>query len=453
MLIRVIIKNLFSFKDYTEFNMLPGRSTRMPHHLYEAGSVSVLKLNALYGANGAGKSNLIKSLDLLRSFVTEGQLPIEFITEVFKFDAESRKKDVYLGVEFIKDGTPFYYGITINQGIVVEEELQISGLGKKDDVTLFLRKDSADKKQLSLSFHEDVMKDKIAANYPEFLQSEVLERDELVLHYLQKRQHPVFNIYKKAFDWFKNDLVIIFPHYSPELLVLSIEQDAHFANFSADIMNSFKTGIQKIEVSNMSLEEYFGVDNREESARIRAELKAHPDKVITFRNQFEQVVFTSKDNKEFAKRLYFLHGEDNGANRFYAAEESDGTRRLLEYIPALYGAIYSPKVYLIDEIERSLHPLLIKELARKFSQDTTTKGQLIFTTHESNLLDQDIFRPDEIWFAEKKADGATELYALSEFKEHHTIDIRKGYLNGRYGAIPFMGNLRDLKWDTYAEAR
>jgi AAA15 family ATPase/GTPase len=92
-------------------------------------------------------------------------------------------------------------------------------------------------------------------------------------------------------------------------------------------------------------------------------------------------------------------------------------------------------------------------LVRKFSQDETTKGQLIFTTHESNLLDQDIFRPDEIWFAEKKPNGSTELYVLSEFKEHHTKDIRKGYLNGRYGAIPFLSNLQDLKWDKYAEAQ
>ncbi|MBK6622688.1 MAG: ATP-binding protein [Saprospirales bacterium] len=127
-------------------------------------------------------------------------------------------------------------------------------------------------------------------------------------------------------------------------------------------------------------------------------------------------------------------------------------RRLLDYLPALYSVIHSPKVYLIDEIERSIHPLLIKELARKFSHNESTSGQLIFTTHESILLDQDIFRPDEIWFAEKKKDGATEIHALSEFKEHHTIDIRKGYLNGRYGAIPFLGNLKDLKWEEYAEA-
>lgn len=76
-------------------------------------------------------------------------------------------------------------------------------------------------------------------------------------------------------------------------------------------------------------------------------------------------------------------------------------------------------------------------------------GQLIFTTHESNLLDQELFRQDEIWFAEKNQDGATDLYSLSDFKEHKTIDIRKGYLTGRYGSIPFLGNLKDLNWHEY----
>lgn len=130
-------------------------------------------------------------------------------------------------------------------------------------------------------------------------------------------------------------------------------------------------------------------------------------------------------------------------------EESDGTVRLLDLVPAFRDLVQKKKVYFIDEIERSLHPLLIKNLIKKFSEDKDTKGQLIFTTHESNLLDQDIFRQDEIWFAEKDNTGSTDLYSLSSFKEHKTIDIQKGYLSGRYGSIPFLGNLQDLNWHNY----
>jgi AAA15 family ATPase/GTPase len=126
---------------------------------------------------------------------------------------------------------------------------------------------------------------------------------------------------------------------------------------------------------------------------------------------------------------------------------------LLEYIPALSFLINTDATFVIDEIERSVHPLIIKELIAKFSEDQDTKGQLIFSTHESNLLDQDIFRTDEIWFAEKNNAGASKLYSLSDFKEHNTIDIRKGYLNGRYGAVPFLGNLEDLNWNKYSDAK
>ncbi|MBK7336624.1 MAG: ATP-binding protein [Saprospirales bacterium] len=406
----------------------------------------------MYGANGAGKSNLINALDLLRGFVTQGNLPIEFLTETFRLDEESRKKDVYLGIEFLKDSVPYYYGLTLNQGIVIEEELQISGLGSKEDITLFSRKDSANKHQLSLSFNEEVMLDKEASLFPSFLKNEVLERNKPVLYFMRNRQNAVFEQYKKAFDWFSKDLVTILPTTKPGGLALRLEQDSRFYEFASEIMQTFNTGIQSIRVETIPIEDFFGEDDKEEAARITAELKADPERVRAIRNPYEEILFVWKDEKAYAKRMFFFHQEDGGINRFSLAEESDGTRRLLDYLPALYSVIHSPKVYLIDEIERSIHPLLIKELARKFSHNESTSGQLIFTTHESILLDQDIFRPDEIWFAEKKKDGATEIHALSEFKEHHTIDIRKGYLNGRYGAIPFLGNLKDLKWEEYAEA-
>ena len=101
---------------------------------------------------------------------------------------------------------------------------------------------------------------------------------------------------------------------------------------------------------------------------------------------------------------------------------------------------------LIDEVERSLHPILIKEIITKLSESETAKGQLVFTTHESCLLDQDILRPDEIWFAQKDQDQATQFYPLSDFNIHKTANIENGYLNGRYGGIPFLSNLKDLHW-------
>jgi hypothetical protein len=450
MLVRFLVKNLFSFKELTEFNMLPGRSNRMSYHVYKSRDIELLKLNAMYGANGAGKSNLIRALALLSEFVRTGNLPIEFLIQTFKFDKDSRKKDVYLGVEFIKDEIPYYYGITINQGIIIEEELMISGIDKKEDLSLFVRVDKVGSKDLTLDFSKEVMNDKEASVFPVFLKNEVLDRNKPVLYYMASRKNIVFEPFKKALEWFTNDLVPIMPLSRPTGLPLQLELDQGFYDFASQVMQSFNTGIQSIKVENIAIEEFFGEEDKQQAERITAELKANPNKIRPFRTEHEEILFVLDGDQVFAKRLYFLHDTDGGIEKFTAAEESDGTNRLLDYLPAFYTAIKTKSIYLIDEIERSIHPLLIKELIKKFSHDKLTQGQLIFSTHESNLLDQDIFRPDEIWFAEKNK-GQTEMYALSEFKEHHTIDIRKGYLNGRYGGIPFLGNLKDLNWEKYAE--
>jgi hypothetical protein len=424
----------------------------MPWHIYKTRSIDLLKLNVMYGANGAGKSNLIAALRHLRTFVIKGKMPIGLINQTFKFDEGSREKDVYLGVEFVQDDIPYYYGITINQGIIVEEELQVSGLNKKEDLVLFRRTDSVDENNLKVEFAAEVQNDKEADLFVSFLENEILKRNQPILHYMKNRRSKVFQIYRNAFLWFERVLEIITPHSRPGGLPLQLELDPSFYQFVKNTMVTFNTGIRDILIEDIPVEEYFGADNKAEVDRVVAEVKASQRKMKSLRTRHEDVIFTLKDNKVVAKRIVFTHQQDNGAIKFSPSEESDGTRRLLDYLPALYRVIYHSRIYFVDEIERSIHPLLIKELIDKFSKDQHTKGQLIFSTHESNLLDQDIFRTDEIWFAEKSKIGATQLYPLSDFKEHHTIDIRKGYLSGRYGAIPFLGNLKDLNWDVYAEA-
>ncbi len=440
MLIRFLVKNLFSFKELTEFNMLPGRNTRMPHHIYPVAGINVLKLNAMYGANGAGKSNLIKAIETLQDFILNDEIPIELITQTFKFDPESKRKDIYLGIEFSMGGDPFYYGLTIREGIVVEEELQISGLGIKKDQPLFLRTDDVLENKLKISFGEIYLKYPNNKSFAEFLEQNVIQRNKLVLPYFKPRHSTNFPAIFLAAEWFKSHLHIISPFTKPTQQAIRFEKVIDFKAFASNTMSAFKTGVKEISVQSIPIEQYFGVDNRDKAEKVTADLKANPGLVSTTLTPIEEIIFVLEDGVAKAKRLVFHHEEDDGQITFYADEESDGTRRLVDYLPPLYSAIHDQKVYLIDEIERSIHPLLIREMISKFSADKQTKGQMIFTTHESTLLDQDIFRQDEIWFAEKKADGATELYPLSEFKEHATIDIRKGYLNGRYGAIPFLAN-------------
>jgi hypothetical protein len=126
-------------------------------------------------------------------------------------------------------------------------------------------------------------------------------------------------------------------------------------------------------------------------------------------------------------------------------DESDGTRRLLDLLPALHQMQKQGGVYFVDEIDRSMHPILVRRLVEFFLASCgESPGQLMFTTHESSLLDLDLLRRDEIWFAEKDYEQATRLYSLADFKVRNDLEIRKHYLQGRFGAIPFLGNLDRL---------
>jgi AAA15 family ATPase/GTPase len=137
--------------------------------------------------------------------------------------------------------------------------------------------------------------------------------------------------------------------------------------------------------------------------------------------------------------------QDGQAIPFGIEQESDGTKRILDLIPALHSFKQKPLCYFIDEIDRSLHPMLAREFIDFFFRSCQNRpAQLIVTTHESSLLDQDLLRRDEIWFAEKDEQGATKLYSLLDFAPRNDLDLRKNYLQGRFGAIPFLGGMERL---------
>ena len=131
---------------------------------------------------------------------------------------------------------------------------------------------------------------------------------------------------------------------------------------------------------------------------------------------------------------------------FELGEESDGSIRLLDFIPMLIDLKQNEVDYLIDEIDRSMHPMLSQKILECYFSglDAGHDTQLIFSTHECNLLNLDLIRADEVWFVEKSKDGASHLTSLAEYKPRE--DVRKGYLQGRYGAIPFFAPIQFLKW-------
>ncbi|MFK7947110.1 MAG: ATP/GTP-binding protein [Saprospiraceae bacterium] len=450
MLIRFTIENVFSFGERKEFNMLPyGRLGTLKHHLYKVNNFNVLKMASIYGANGAGKSNLIKALQHFQNLVLNENVTGNERNIAFKFNDASQSQ--LFVVEFIQDNIPFYYGIEVFEGLILTEELYESGLGIKEDKLIFERKTTKEGK-VSIQFMDAFENDLRSQVLKSILLEEFIKPKELILKILSNRENQFLQIIKKVFRWFEKTLNIITPESKPRALAHRVDVDTNFRHYAESLMCSFNIGITSLNTEKKHIRDFFGIDNENELKKLILELEQSPNNMIGITSRRgDEIIIVKEEEEVFVKRLKVGHlGKRNQLKLFNLEEVSDGTIRLLDFIPALQNILSTQKVFIIDEIERSIHPLLIKELIRKVSLDENTKGQLIFTTHESNLLDQKIFRQDEIWFVEKDKNGSTDLYALSDFKrEHNTINIQKGYLNGRYGSIPFLANLTDLNWQEY----
>jgi len=449
MLIRFVINNLFSFGAEKEFNMLPSsQSKNLDHHKYNVGDgFELLKMSSVYGANGAGKSNLIKSLFLLKDMLLNENISQSFTDKQFKLLKSKNKLSQILSVEFFQNEKSFYYAIEINDGIIFTEELYESGLGKKDDELIFERKTDKDKKTL-IKFSEKFESDNENLVLKKVIEKSLSKPNKPIFKLLTTLENPFLADIGTALNWFEDTLQIVMPSSKPIALAHQIDIDKVFRQYASDIMLSFNTGIRGIKPERKKLKEFFGEDI--ELDELLKDIEDSPQKMIGKRWNGEEIILVKEDEEVMVKQLKLEHsGKEGVIADFNLDEESDGTVRLLDFIPAFNSVANESKVFVIDEIERSIHPLLIKALVEKFSQDKQSNGQLIFTTHESSLLDQSIFRPDEIWFVEKDKSGCTDIYPLSDFKEHNITNIRKGYLNGRYGSIPFLANLKDLNWHQY----
>ncbi len=451
MLIRFVVNNVYSFGSQKEFNMIPNSRLRtLEKHKYNIKGFELLKMASIYGANGAGKSNLIKSIDILKRIILNEGGTSKLRDNQFKFISKGDSSIQTLAIEFIQDDTPLYYGIEVEDGVIKTEELYISGLGKNEDKLIFERK-TENTTQIKLSFTDKFEVEEKTQVLKQILIEEFIKPNEPILKLISNRENEYLYPAKLAIKWFRENLQIITPDSQPIALAHRIDVDSEFKKYAEDIMCSFHVGITSINTEKKEIHKFFGEDNDNQVENLIKEVEDSPSKMVGLRSRAGMELILVKESGEtFVKQLMLEHkGKDDQIEKFNLSEESDGTIRLLDFIPAFQDLISKNKVFLIDEIERSIHPLLIKELLKKFSSDEESKGQLIFTTHESNLLDQDLFRQDEIWFAEKDKNGLTDLYSLSDFKEHKTIDIRKGYLNGRYGSIPFLANLHDLNWHRY----
>ncbi|MCD9574864.1 AAA family ATPase [Flavobacterium soyae] len=447
MLIRFVVSNFMSFKDETEFNMLPIKgngSTKLKTHISETSSgISVLKTAAIYGANAAGKSNLINAIAYLKDIIINEENTLMPRSKRFRIDSSYKTKPTTFRLEYEYKGIHFDYAIEISKGKITEEWLyKINSVKSNKEELLYMRKNN------DVEFGVFFNKSKDLDYLKKFLKKE-LKNNQSVLDacYGVLDDVEILDLIFLAFC----RLTIVKPSSKSFVYSESILTGNKSTDFAKTLLANSKTGIEDLVVKEIDVDVFFSYSDedfkKEMIDDLETALENREDKsvdvVLTFPFNSQINVLKKKKENYVVRILKTKHF--NSEELFDLDEESDGTNRLYELSPAFEQLIHEDDVvYIVDELERSMHPLLAKELLRLFSTSKAKKSQLIFTTHESHLLDDELLRRDEIWFTEKKSDGSTEFYPLSNFNPRGDKILERGYLEGRYGGIPFLGDFSKL---------
>lgn len=435
MLVKFAVENFRSFRDEVVLDMVASSESQHKHHVIEDNQgkkVTILRAAAIYGANASGKSNLVGAISFARDFIINGTKSDQKIPIIpFKLDSSSNEKPSKFEFIIKYQGILYTYGFVIDKNNVLEEWLHV--VQNKREAMFFERlttkKDEANVK-IGPSFAKE------NSDESKFLQFVAKGTRPNQLFLTEANEKNVSNI-KDLLNWFKNVLVIITADQDFSTFYYNNRNDMKFIGFVGDFLRTAGTGIEAVDI----VTEEFKFEALPDITRFFKDGNI----VSAFKSRMK--VMKGDPGKQEIMRIKTRHGNKKDKIFLEILEESDGTQRLLDYLPFLYSSCVAgdEKVLLIDELDRSMHPLLSRMIMSFFLRnEVANKGQMIFTTHDTNLLDKDLLRRDEIWFMEKDKDQNSHLYSLADFKVRPDLSYGKGYLQGRFGAIPFIGDFKNL---------
>ena len=451
MLKRFNIKNFLSFdarEDGTaeEFSMIAGKVRNNKEHLYDDGKIKLLKFAAVFGANAAGKSNLVRAIDFMRDTVIYG-LPKGYTDLYCKSNLKNKEKPSYFEVEIVLNGHYYVYGyeVILSQRKFISEWL--FELHADNSEKLIFERDIVAKK-IRLGY---ILRDRKIAETVNVYASDI--KDDSTVLFLSVMNQNKKNFYLKfekarilrdIFEWIDDALDINYP--DQPISDYSYLSKAENVDKICKIISAFGTGITGYKMVDVQLDSVLETLPKNLREHIRGDIEQkqvehrnHNDNeksVMIMRSKIDFFAITvSKDEKIQCQTIEFSHGNDGIL--FELAEESDGTLRLLDLFEVLLSK--EGKTFVIDELDRCLHPSLTYKFVESFLRVARKKDiQLIVTTHESRLLDFDLLRRDEIWFVNKREGGETDIYSLEEYNTRFDQKIDKAYLEGRYGGVPLF---------------
>ena len=413
MLIEFKVANFRSIREMQSLSLVADNidkdmtSALLDRPLPGLSGLKYLKGAAIYGANASGKSNLIEAINFLAEFVKKSATKLEpgdsTGTEPFKLDHASLLNASEFEITFVTQEIRFVFGVVLTPQRVLEEYLVAYPKGSPQKWyhrTFNESENSYTWATPSTRFKDDKsLRDKTREN-------------NLFLSVGPQWNHPQLSI---AFDWFKSSLKVLHlnadnrvnSHFTAQL----IKNNPAYYQLVLHLLRNADIGVVDANIKEIS------TDN------------------------VSQNVSPSLVQKLEIKLLHKAEGVESVSLNF-DTEESAGTQRFFSLIGPWLEILSNGYTVFVDELETSLHPILVRELLKLlFNSTTNPKGaQVIFSTHNTVLLDSSLLRRDQVWFTEKTSEGATHLYPLTAYQPRKDEALAKGYLAGRYGAIPYLPN-------------
>lgn len=440
MLLKYLVKNYKSIAHPIEYSMFPANENIDNKYVVTINTIQgpwkVLRRGVLLGPNASGKSNFIQSLDFARNFIVEAQKSGSKTGIVqFKGEFADIGKDSTFQFMFYKNENVYEYGFTLDTYRVSEEWLMIldqntfkpifQRITSDNDVTSvelssYLGRKNSKKRRLAELLMETIKKN---------------QRNQLFLYKLSENG---FSFAEDIMDWFYK-IQIIFPSSKVHMLEMRLMQNEDFAKFLSSKLIKYDTGIHKIFAQTKKVQLAQLLKDMDISQEIIDEISEKREGLVNIKGRL--FIFNEENGEPMLFEMILEHSLAGKSFPFHKDEESDGTQRLLDLLPVLFGLTSKSSVFFIDEIDRCLHTKLTKTFITDFIADEH-KNQLIFTAHDVSLINLEALAQDEIWFIEKNRMGESYLKPFSDYAV--SCDTTDGYSNvksylaGRFGAIPVI---------------
>jgi hypothetical protein len=424
MLIEFRTANCLSFKEMAEFSMLASKDkTNEDSNTFLFNGSRFLKSAAIYGANGSGKTNFVQAIDFMRDLVL-GISPVR--NYAYRLDKTMKDEPSFFEIIFIKNDKRYRYGFELSRKNVLSEWLFYVPTTR--ETTLFTR----EKQNITIgrSFKEGKVL------------SDSVKSDKLFLSFVAQLDGA--KIAQSIIEWFKDMSVMsgLDSDVSDTVNILSEKGKSSEKRKKQvlDILHRFDIQIEDITIKERDFVPLVPPSDSDMSDQMKAVIES-------FNTLMEKEGGGKMPPQVITHRKTYENGKESGLEEFDLQRyESDGTKKLFALAGSLAQSLETGQTIVVDELESKLHPLVTKEIVKLFNSKISNKknAQLIFTTHDTNLLQGNHFRRDQIWFTEKDEFGSSHLYSLLEYKPRKDASFQKDYINGRYGAIPYIGDFNSL---------